>query len=144
MIMKTSATLLLTNFDVVLFCHPYGADNYTWSLPKGIIDENETPLEACIREVKEETSLDISKYVLKDIGFIEYLKNKNLHLFILKVNILPEINTLKCFSNFIGKDGKEYPEVDNFMYVAFSNLRHYISLNLYNAIGRVARIVTRS
>jgi len=30
-----------------------------WSVPGGVVDENESPKEACIREVKEEINLDI-------------------------------------------------------------------------------------
>lgn len=33
---------------------------FTWGLPGGHIDDGETPIAACIREVKEETGLDIS------------------------------------------------------------------------------------
>lgn len=35
------------------------ADNKLWCYPGGTVEENESPLEACIREVKEETDLDV-------------------------------------------------------------------------------------
>lgn len=32
-----------------------------WSMPGGVVEENESPRQACIREVKEEINLDVSK-----------------------------------------------------------------------------------
>ncbi len=43
-----------------------------WALPGGFIDFDESTTEAVIREVKEETNLDI-----KDVYFINYYDNQN-------------------------------------------------------------------
>lgn len=43
-----------------------------WAGPAGHIDEGETPEQAMIREVKEETNLDIHKYRLLFHEFIEW------------------------------------------------------------------------
>jgi 8-oxo-dGTP pyrophosphatase MutT (NUDIX family) len=41
-----------------------------WGLPKGMIEEEETPLEAAVREVAEETGLRGDR--VADLGYIEY------------------------------------------------------------------------
>ncbi len=50
-----------------------------WSIPGGVVEENESPREACIREVKEETSLDLNqvKFLCVDYTRADTSKNKN-------------------------------------------------------------------
>ncbi|MBN1252926.1 MAG: NUDIX hydrolase [Bacteroidales bacterium] len=38
-------------------------DDYEWSLPAGLVDGNEKPEETAIRELKEETNLDVEKVI---------------------------------------------------------------------------------
>ena len=41
----------------------------TWSVPGGHIEPGENPKDTCVREVKEETGLDISGYNLHSLSF---------------------------------------------------------------------------
>lgn len=45
----------------------------TWSLPGGHIDYGETPEEACIREVQEETGLILENLVMYQIPYVNTL-----------------------------------------------------------------------
>ena len=47
---KVSAGVVITNGRVVL-----GVKSYKWDLPKGEIEKGEKPIEAAVRETKEET-----------------------------------------------------------------------------------------
>ncbi len=64
--MKTSGTcVILTKGDKILGVTRKHNHN-DWGLPGGKIDPGETPLQAIIRETKEETGLDISNIELVD------------------------------------------------------------------------------
>ena len=45
-----------------------------WGIPGGKIDKGETPLQAVIREIKEETGYDVSNQPIENLGtvYIEY------------------------------------------------------------------------
>lgn len=62
--------LIFNEQDELLLVKPVYKDH--WSVPGGVIDENESPKNACYREIKEEIGIDIRK--LKFIC-VDYLKN---------------------------------------------------------------------
>ncbi len=74
---KVSSGIVITNGDVVLGCK-----SYKWDLPKGEIEKNEKPIEAAVRETKEETGLSVDQKDLKELGFFDYTRHKNLRLFL--------------------------------------------------------------
>lgn len=98
----------------ILMVHPTNQKDF-WDLPKGRREVGETPLEAAIREVEEETSieLDTTKDIIFDCGEHTYNKHKNVHLF---VCLDKEFNiaNLTCDSMVDGKDGHVFPEVDDY------------------------------
>lgn len=58
-----SAAVIINNADKILILQRGKTAPWMplkWNLPGGIIEANETPEEAAIREAKEETSIDIS------------------------------------------------------------------------------------
>jgi predicted NUDIX family NTP pyrophosphohydrolase len=80
---KRSAGLLLyhfkNNLPEILLVHPGGPfwakkEAGAWSIPKGEIEENEDPLQAALRETKEETGISIE---LKDSVPLTPLKQKS-------------------------------------------------------------------
>lgn len=79
--MKQSAGLLLWRKGAsgieVLLVHPSGVYNRKapFGIPKGELDEGETPMKAAYREVLEETGVDApGPYV--DLGHIDYKKSR--------------------------------------------------------------------
>lgn len=130
--METSAGVLITDEENILLGHVTLSSRY--DIPKGKIEDNESPIDAVIRETKEETGLDLNIGNLLDLGEFKYLKNKNLHLFKYKMNEIP-LN-LKCTSYF-ERYGKEYPEFDGFKIVPIKDVQSYISLNLYKVIKSI-------
>ena len=67
-------------------------DSKAWSLPGGIVENGESPDQAVVREVKEETGLDVDIVRLTGI-YIRYLWKKNL-LFVYKCQVKGGVLTL--------------------------------------------------
>lgn len=94
--------MILTDGLYMLGCkyYPYYKNHQRLNLldiPKGQIEyPEETPIETVIRETKEEIGLDIKNENLIDLGQVEYLKHKNLHLFLLYKNPLPNLQIYRC------------------------------------------------
>jgi predicted NUDIX family NTP pyrophosphohydrolase len=84
-----------------------------FSLPKGEIDEGEDKVAAAIREVKEETGLDLERSKLKYLGFYKYIEYKDLEMFYYEMKDV-DLKTLKCESYFEAPNGKMLPEVNGF------------------------------
>lgn len=53
-----AGALFFNDNDELLILKPTYKDH--WSIPGGVVDENESPRQACIREIKEEIGLDIN------------------------------------------------------------------------------------
>lgn len=108
-----------------------------WNIPKGHIEEGETPIQCAIRETFEETNLKFTENELIDLGQFEYLKNKDLHLFGTKIPFEPD--NIKCNSLFIDKYGEEIFEFDDFLFVPITELRDFFYPNLYNSVFRALK-----
>lgn len=70
------AAVFIENEDLILLLHRQKNKSQAnkWGIPGGKIEKNETPLQAAIREVKEETGFDISQQHIENLGtvYIEY------------------------------------------------------------------------
>lgn len=132
---KISAGLILTDKTKFLGCHSTG--NYFYDIPKGSIEAGETPLEACIREVEEETGLIVSNERLLDLGVFDYNYEKNLHLFLLVKEELPDTQKMICTTHFETKTGKVLPEVDKFRYINFCDKEVFLTENMKRVIQKI-------
>ena len=118
-----SAGILLykyVNGDLhVMLVHPGGPfwakkDDGAWSIPKGLIDENEEPVEAAKREFKEETGVDVTGE-LNELGAIKQPSGKLIFIWAVE----QDLDVVKIVSNTftlewpkISGHFKEYPEID--------------------------------
>lgn len=68
---RTRAGLVVLTFDRASVLLVRGAKSGKWSLPKGKVEDNETTIQAAIRECQEETGLTRDEYTLLDKLFVK-------------------------------------------------------------------------
>lgn len=119
---KKSAGLLLYRFtsEVEFFLvHPGGPfwakkDEGAWSIPKGEFEDDENPLDAAIREFREETGFDVSGSFIP-LSPVKLSGGKQIYAFALEHNIETSQLVSNTFTmEWPPKSGKqqEFPEVD--------------------------------
>ena len=136
--MKVTAGVLIINEDgKYLAVHPtgYSHEDGQWSLPKGIVDEGESPIEAAKREVFEETGIDLSGNSFKDLGQHSYVHEKDIHLFVTKINNSKELK-IHCSSLFVDHDGKEKPENDKAKWMNWPELARNLNKKQFLIINQ--------
>jgi len=125
--MQISSGAIITDGKKILLGHT--TRSTFWSIPKGKVEEDENYWEACVREIREETNINLHSLktsVIYDLGEFNYLNDKKLYLFKIVVNDLPDVNKLKC--NSITSRG--FPEFDKFAYFEFDTAIKKMNKNL--------------
>jgi predicted NUDIX family NTP pyrophosphohydrolase len=103
----------------VMLVHPGGPfwtkkDEGAWSIPKGVFEEHESPLDAAKREFKEETGFDaVGEFI--DLGNLTQPSKKIVHAWALK----KDLDETKVVSNKFSLEWprgsgimREFPEID--------------------------------
>ena len=111
MTMRSAGVLLYKYVDgqlQLMLVHPGGPfwakkDDGAWSIPKGIYEEDEHPLQAAKREFKEETGYEVEGDFI-DLGEIKQPSGKVVHVWAL------EHDNLEWPKN--SGNIKAYPEID--------------------------------
>ena len=115
---RLSCGVVILNPDrELLLCHVTGQNH--WDLPKGGIDPGETPLQAALRETREEAGLCLDAHPLLDLGRLPYTNKKNLHLF---ATCMPrfDLKQLRCDSHYVDRpSGRHLPEMDGYGWFRF-------------------------
>lgn len=98
-----------------LLCHPTNGGK-SWDFPKGNVDPGEDHWVAALRELREETGieLDLETISLLDLGQHAYQDHRDLHLFYVRVNEVIDTKVLVCESMVNPPNGKPFPEMDRF------------------------------
>lgn len=137
---ETSVVVVVTNGIRVLVVHPTGRPwTRAWSLPKGLMDANETPIETACKEVLKETGLELYAPKLIDFGSYPYRAMKNMYFFGYKIDDDVEVASLVCKSTFKDTNGNIYPKVDRFAWIPRIKCAEYLDpaqFALYNEVVR--------
>lgn len=129
---QVSAAVIITDGDHVLLGHVTGQPQ--WDLPKGGIDAGESPLQAAVRELREETGLRVNPSQLTHVGRFTYSNSKDLEVFEWRVKHMPKASDLHCVSEFRHPiTHKWMPELDDFAVVTWDQAHSLTNDNL----GRV-------
>ena len=122
--------ILLDSKGRMLLAH--ATDTTHWDIPKGQGEEGEAPIDAALRELREETGISLAPERLEDLGRFPYRRDKDLHLFAARVGD-DEVDLAKCVctSTFPSRrDGSMIPEMDAFRWVTRAELPRYASRSL--------------
>lgn len=142
--MKETHGIIVIDKNLKILCvHPTGANMLTWSIPKGGADEGETSLEACKRELFEETNFILDNYVnhiiyYEKIGKFKYKARKTLvaHIAYIDLPLSDMELTLKCNSKIDGSDKLECDIVSWLTIDSAMSSLHYTQIEAFNEIHK--------
>jgi 8-oxo-dGTP pyrophosphatase MutT (NUDIX family) len=101
----------------VLICHATNASWKTWSVPKGLKDKGESSYAAAVRELKEETGIDVKQLnvlLKKELPPVNYKKqNKILESFLIVTDTPLQDHKFHCGS----LTAKNQPEIDRWAWI---------------------------
>lgn len=118
----TCGLFLINNKNEIVLGHPSNSPYYFWSIPKGLVEKDESFLDAALRETFEETNikLDINSNKIKRIlefDIIRYKKTKKqLKSYVIIIDDDFSDIDLKCTSTFDNKQGEKVPENNKIMW----------------------------
>jgi 8-oxo-dGTP pyrophosphatase MutT (NUDIX family) len=115
----SSGILVMHAGAELLLAHATGARH--WDIPKGLVDEGESPREAAVREAAEECGLAFAPDALLELGRFAYRPQKDLHLFATLVDRFDPA-TCRCTSQFRDRFGRLVPEADAFEWTPFDGI----------------------
>jgi 8-oxo-dGTP pyrophosphatase MutT (NUDIX family) len=145
--MKKASGFIIFNKDgKVLIEHPTNHDPNFWSFPKGMIDEGETPFESAVRELYEETSLnlnDIEYKIIKELPWINFKnKRKSLKLYVIETAESLYDFPFKCISMVDKKRNGEklenpFPEVDDYKLIELRKAYEFLHESQKRAVDLI-------
>lgn len=131
----------------MLLAHPggpfwSGKDEGAWSIPKGMFDNDEAPLEAAKRELFEETGIRAEGEFI-DLGSIRLPSRKIVHIWAMR----SEWDAIEITSNNFCMEWpkgsgirREYPEIDRVEWFDVESARKKIAKGQAGFIDRLAKI----
>ena len=122
MIVTCGTYLFSSVLGKILICHPTRTRWNNWSIPKGVMEEGESIYEVCVRELNEETGIDISKiHVVASHQLPSRLykkQKKSLESYLIVTDT--DFSNHKFTCNLV--DGKDFPENDKWKWVSLQEM----------------------
>lgn len=113
--MQTSIGVFISNTKGQwLLGHATGQKH--WDIFKGLPDPHELPTQTALRELREETGLNLNETQLNDTGIHMYRPGKQLHVYTVVLDSI-DASALRCTSSFLHPlTGKPTMEMDAFQW----------------------------
>jgi 8-oxo-dGTP pyrophosphatase MutT (NUDIX family) len=145
---QAAGVFLVRKDGKLLVCHPTNHAPTFWSIPKGKIDEGETPLQAAIRETFEEcnVSLIFNEKNLIELEPVNYGHKKKMIFpyvfFEAKSDNLDWSKfDIKCNSN-VPLDRGGFPEMDDFKWVTLKEASELLHETQVACLDKIESIYT--
>jgi predicted NUDIX family NTP pyrophosphohydrolase len=150
-----SAGILLFRFKnkklEVMLVHPGGPfwgkkDEGVWSIPKGLFEKNESPLDVAKREFKEETGYEIDGEFI-ELGELQQPSRKIVHTWALEKDIDENKVVSNTFMLEWPKNSgriQEYPEIDKAGWFGLEEARVKILRGQVSFLNRLMEIINYS
>lgn len=110
-----------TKSEKILVCHATHSPWNNWSIPKGVQDDNEELYATAVRELYEETGIEIKQLHILAVHALEAKKyekqNKILESFLVITDSEIDTQSLICHS----LTEKGFPEVDKYKWVTLGD-----------------------
>lgn len=124
---KTCGIFFLSADTLLLIAHPTNADANVWSIPKGLLEPDETHHEAAVREFHEETKIVIEIDTLEELEPVLYAHGKkHLHPFVHRSKHTHDKFDPVCESMVMRNGVPAFPENDDFMWVTLEEAKALI------------------
>jgi mutator protein MutT len=80
-----SAGIVLDKGRVLMVRRKYGKNKGTWCVPGGFLEDNESLEDCCVREIKEETNIDVR--VIRELEVLKFFnsekkRQEQIHVFL--------------------------------------------------------------
>ena len=138
-----SCGVIITDGSSVLIARPTGETRY--NIPKGMVDPGESFLQTAVRELEEETGLTVDPAELSPLGKFAYRPDKDLVLYLYRVETMPDENSLHCRSTFTDKrTGRQLPELDKFAVVDWSTAIRMVNPSLQPVMSRIHKEISHA
>lgn len=106
-----------------------------WDIPKGVLDPGETPLEAALRELREEAGIALPAEAVRDLGVQRYLSRKDLHVFVVDPpQPALRIEDCRCSTTY-ARHGREVPEIDAYRWAARDEVPYLTGRNMARVLA---------
>ena len=138
---RTSCGVVITDGARLLLGHASGSPR--WDIPKGLAEPGESLVTAAVRELDEETGLQVAEVVLRPLGTHAYLRDKDLALFAWMPPLMPDPAALRCSSLVQRPGGTATPEIDRFGLFEFQAGLALVGRNLARVLAAVWPMISR-
>ncbi len=122
MIVTCGTYLYSSILKKILVCHPTRTRWNNWSIPKGVMEKGESIYEVCVRELEEETGIDIRKIHVvssQQLPVRKYKKQeKSLESFLVITDT--DLSNHQFTSNLV--EGKDFPENDKWKWMTLEEM----------------------
>jgi 8-oxo-dGTP pyrophosphatase MutT (NUDIX family) len=135
---KTCGIFFISANNLLLIAHPTNAPENVWSIPKGLLEPDETHENAAAREFLEETGIEIDMMLLECLEPVIYPHGKKyLHPFVYKSEHEHHVFNPVCESMVIKPDADPFPENDDFRWVTLDEARELIHLTQIACLDKI-------